>query len=109
MWCLKAMKSVEIERKARRILGVPDDADKGRIRLAFWQLAKQYHPDINGGDEAATQKFKLASEAYELLTGEKNRGKHSLIKEDASTSIDTNFKDDKKYWEWWKEKYGDFI
>lgn len=103
------MKAVEIERKARQILGVPDDADKGRIRLAFRQLAKQYHPDLNGGDKAATDKFKLVSEAYEILIREKNRGKHSLIKEDASTSNDAIFKDDKKYWEWWKKRYGDFI
>ncbi|MFZ5597533.1 MAG: DnaJ domain-containing protein [Bacillota bacterium] len=103
------MKSIELERKARRILGVPDDADKAKIRLAFRQLAKQYHPDKNGGDEAATDKFKLVSEAYEILIREKNRGKYSLIKDDASSSDDAIFKDDERYWEWWKERFGDLI
>ncbi|MFZ5646113.1 MAG: J domain-containing protein [Bacillota bacterium] len=103
------MISVELEKRARNILGVPDDADKDQIRLAFRQLAKQCHPDTNGGDMTATDKFKLVSEAYEILTRDKNRGKHSLIKEDASASNDGTYKDDKKYWEWWKEKYGDLI
>lgn len=99
------MKSIELERKARRILGVPDDADKDHIRLTFRQLAKQYHPDINGGDKTATEKFKLASEAYEILTREKNKGNYSLIKEDTFTSNDANIKDDDKYWEWWKKRF----
>ena len=31
------------------------------------QLAKQYHPDANPGDEAASKKFAELSEAYEVL------------------------------------------
>ncbi|MFZ5642667.1 MAG: J domain-containing protein [Bacillota bacterium] len=102
------MKSVELERKAKRILGVPDDASKDQIRHTFRQLAKKYHPDINGGDKAAIEKFKLVSEAYETLSREKNRGMYSLVKKDTFTSSDAKFDDD-KYWKWWKERFGDLI
>ncbi|MFZ5652035.1 MAG: J domain-containing protein [Bacillota bacterium] len=99
------MKSVELERKAKRILGVPDDANKDQIRHAFRQLAKKYHPDINGDDKGAIEKFKSVSEAYEILTSEKNRGLYSLVNNDTFTSSDTKFDGD-KYWKWWKERFG---
>ena len=103
------MKAAEIERKARKILGVPDDAGKEQIRLAYRRLAKQFHPDINGGDKTMTYRFKLVSEAYEILIGVKNTGKHSLIKAEVSTPDNEPFKDDRSYWEWWKERFGDLI
>jgi DnaJ-class molecular chaperone len=103
------MKAIDLERKARGILGVPEDADKDHIRFAFRQLAKKYHPDISGGDRASAQKFKLVSEAYEILTRDKNRGNYSLSKEETYTPNDTILKDDQKYWEWWKKRFGDLI
>ncbi|HEU0055402.1 MAG TPA: DnaJ domain-containing protein, partial [Longimicrobium sp.] len=49
------------------ILAVEKTADGETIKKAYRKLALQYHPDRNGGDKAAEEKFKEATEAYEVL------------------------------------------
>ena len=49
-----------------QILGVPRDAEKSDIKKAYRKLARKYHPDVNE-DAGAEEKFKQASEAYEVL------------------------------------------
>lgn len=48
-------------------------ADKGSIKKAYFKLAKQYHPDQNKGDEAAAEKFKEVTDAYEVLKDDQKR------------------------------------
>ena len=54
-------------------LGVPKGADKGTIKKEYFKLAKKYHPDTNKGDEKAAEKFKEVTEAYEVLSDDKQR------------------------------------
>jgi molecular chaperone DnaJ len=49
------------------ILAVSRDADGETIKKAYRKLALEHHPDRNGGDKAAEEKFKEATEAYEVL------------------------------------------
>src|SRR3954471_21003256 len=49
------------------ILAVAKDADGETIKKAYRKLALQYHPDRNGGDREAEEKFKECTEAYEVL------------------------------------------
>jgi molecular chaperone DnaJ len=49
------------------ILGLARDADAEAVKKAYRKLALQHHPDRNGGDKAAEDKFKEATEAYEVL------------------------------------------
>jgi molecular chaperone DnaJ len=49
------------------ILAVAKDADGETIKKAYRKLALQYHPDRNGGNKEAEEKFKEATEAYEVL------------------------------------------
>src|SRR4029079_3800055 len=39
----------------------------------FRKLAGKYHPDVNPGDKAAEEKFKVLSEANEILSDPKKR------------------------------------
>lgn len=49
------------------ILGVERSADGETIKKAYRKLALRYHPDRNNGDVEAEEKFKEATEAYEIL------------------------------------------
>lgn len=53
------------------VLGVPRDATLEEIKKAYRGLALQYHPDRDPSPEA-TEKFKEASEAFEVL-GDRNK------------------------------------
>src|SRR5512141_2350100 len=55
------------------ILGVKKSASTEDIRKAFRKLARKYHPDVNPGDKAAEEKFKLLSEANDVLSDPKKR------------------------------------
>jgi len=50
-----------------RTLGVGSQADEGEIKVAFRQLAKSFHPDLNPGDRRAEQRFRDINRAYETL------------------------------------------
>ena len=49
-------------------LGISMSADKGTIKRAYRKLAKKYHPDTNAGYAQAEEKFKEATEAYNVLS-----------------------------------------
>lgn len=55
------------------ILGVSQNADIKEIKSAYRRLAFQYHPDRNPGDKEAEERFKEASEAYEVLSDPQKR------------------------------------
>ncbi len=58
------------------ILGVPRSADEKEIRQAYRRLARQHHPDVNPGDEAAAERFKTINAAYEVLSDADKREKY---------------------------------
>ena len=50
------------------VLGIARDASDDQIKKAYRKLAMKYHPDRNPGDKEAEEKFKEATEAYEILS-----------------------------------------
>ncbi len=55
------------------VLGIGRDASEDDIKKAYRRLAMKYHPDRNPDDAAAEEKFKEASEAYEVLSDAEKR------------------------------------
>jgi len=55
------------------VLGVDRNASKEDIKKAYRKLAVKYHPDKNPNDKQAEEKFKEATEAYEVLGDEQRR------------------------------------
>src|SRR3989338_10568494 len=56
-----------------KILGVSQEASEDEIKKAYRQAALKYHPDRNPDDQASEDKFKEASEAYEVLSDPNKR------------------------------------
>ncbi len=50
------------------VLGVRRDASAGEIKQAYRHLARVLHPDHNGSDAAAAERFRRVSYAYEVLS-----------------------------------------
>ena len=47
------------------ILDVDRKAGPKEIKKAYRKLARKYHPDVNGGDKMASEKFQEINEAHE--------------------------------------------
>ncbi|MDR2864744.1 MAG: molecular chaperone DnaJ [Spirochaetaceae bacterium] len=58
------------------VLGVEKNAAKDDIKKAYRKLAIQYHPDKNPGDKTAEEKFKEATEAYEILSDDQKKASY---------------------------------
>ena len=57
-------------------LGVPKNASEEDIKKAYRKLAIKYHPDKNPGDKSAEEKFREATEAYEILKDPQRRSQY---------------------------------
>lgn len=55
------------------VLGLARQATGSEIKKAYRSLAMDFHPDKNQGDKEAEEKFKEASEAYEVLSHTEKR------------------------------------
>ncbi|MGN6106888.1 MAG: molecular chaperone DnaJ [Kofleriaceae bacterium] len=58
------------------VLGCDRQASASELKKAYYRLAKQYHPDHNPNDKAAEEKFKEASNAYQILSDEEQRARY---------------------------------
>ena len=58
------------------VLGVPREANEDAIKKAYRKIAFEQHPDRNPGDKGAEQKFKEATEAYEVLRDPEKRARY---------------------------------
>jgi molecular chaperone DnaJ len=58
------------------ILGIERSADAEVIKKAYRKLALQFHPDRNAGSKDSEDKFREATEAYEVLRDPEKRASY---------------------------------
>lgn len=60
------------------VLGVDRGAPQGDIKKAYRRLARQLHPDVSPGDDAAAERFKQVTQAYDVLSDPAKRRTYDL-------------------------------
>ncbi len=68
------------------ILGVSRDATPEQIKKAYRKKAIEFHPDKNPGNKEAEANFKLAAEAYEVLSDPQKKARYDQFGHEAYTS-----------------------
>ncbi|MGR3294341.1 MAG: molecular chaperone DnaJ [Candidatus Scalindua sp.] len=58
------------------VLGVERNASQDDVKRAYRKLALKYHPDKNQGNKQAEEKFKIAAEAYEVISDSDKRRRY---------------------------------
>ena len=56
-----------LEKKAMRVMGLPDDAKPEIVRARYKDLVKQNHPDVNGGSRESEERLQEVLHAYKIL------------------------------------------
>ena len=78
----------ENKRDYYEVLGVSKTAADADIKKAYRKLAKENHPDLHPGDQAAEAQFKEINEAYEILS---NSDKRSRYDQFGFAGVDPNY------------------
>src|SRR5580698_8817 len=67
------MSAKDYQKDYYKTLGVPKTATAAEIKKSYRELARKYHPDANKGSADAEERFKEITEAYNVVSDEKQR------------------------------------
>lgn len=62
-----------------KVLKISPKASAAEIKSAYRRRAREMHPDVNGGTEAATREFALVAKAYEILSNSQKRARYDKM------------------------------
>lgn len=65
-----------MKRDYYEVLGVDKGVGEAEIKQSYRKLARQYHPDVNPGNKEAEEKFKEATEAYDVLSDPEKKARY---------------------------------
>src|SRR5215468_11329105 len=68
------------EKDFYKVLGVSETASAKEITKAYRQLARDNHPDTHPGDNAAENRFKEISAAYDVVGDEAKRKEYDEVR-----------------------------
>src|ERR1700744_2734764 len=82
------MSAKDYQKDYYKTLGVPKTATAAEIKKAYRELARKFHPDANKGDAKAEERFKEITEAYNVLSDDKQRKEY----DDARSMFGSGFR-----------------
>ncbi|MDR3161497.1 MAG: molecular chaperone DnaJ [Spirochaetaceae bacterium] len=90
------------------VLGLQKNASKDDIKKAYRKLAIQYHPDKNPGNKEAEEKFKEATEAYEILSDDQKKSAYDQFGFAGVEGMAGNARDFSSTFRGFEDIFGDF-
>ncbi len=69
-----------LEKDYYEVLGVDAEADQKAVTKAYRALARKLHPDANPGDDAAEERFKEVSTAYDVIGDPEKRKEYDEVR-----------------------------
>jgi preprotein translocase subunit Sec63 len=101
------LEPLQLERRARELLGVSEKATPAEVKRAYWRLARAYHPDLGPDGSSRREEFIAVADAYDILTKQSSPVRRYFLRRKPIHL--PRVLDGQEYWRWWLGKYGDLL